>query len=409
VTSAPAPAAAPLSRRLVGLMAAAAGLVVANLYYAQPLLAQMGRDFRVGPGRAGLLVTVTQVGFAAGLLFIVPLGDRLERRRLITGVLGGTALALAALASAPTLPLLLAAAAAVGLTSVAVQLLVPFAATLAADRERGRVVGTVMSGLLLGVLASRTLAGLVGGALSWRAVYWLAAGAMVGLAMVLRRALPRSPPAVGLSYRGLLGSLPGLLRAEPVLRWRTVYGMAGFAAFSVFWTTMAFRLSRAPYHFPPAVIGLFGLVGLVGALAASVLGRVADRGWQRPATGLCLLLVGLSYGPILLGGHSLLWLVVGISLLDFGAQGSHILNQSQIYRLDPRARSRVTTVYMVGYFGGGAAGSAAAALLYAAAGWPAVCALGAGLGALGLVAWLAEGWRGLRLSRLSRPSRGRRS
>ncbi len=385
-------------------MAVAAGLVVANLYYAQPLLAQMGRDFHVGPGRAGLLVTVTQAGFTAGLLFLVPLGDRLERRGLITGVLWGTALALAVLGSAPTLPILLLAAAAVGLTSVAVQMLVPLAAALAAERERGRVVGTVMSGLLLGVLASRTLAGLVGGALSWRAVYWLAAGAMVGLAVVLRRALPRSRPTVALSYPRLLRSLPGLLRAEPVLRWRTLYGMAGFAAFNVFWTTMAFLLSRAPYRFPPAVIGLFGLVGVVGALAASVLGRVADRGWQRPATGVCLLLLGVGYGPILLGGHSVVWLVVGISLLDFGAQGTHILNQSQIYRLDPRARSRVTTVYMTGYFAAGAAGSAAAALLYSAGGWPVICALGAGCGALGLAGWLGEGW----WRRLSRSSPGRR-
>lgn len=285
MTATPPLAAPRMSRRLVAVLAVACGLAVANNYYAQPLLDTIARQFGVSTGTAGLVVTLTQVGYAAGLVFLVPLGDLLERRRLVVTVLAGTALALGAAAAAPSIAVLAATATLFGCTSVVAQILVPFAATLAADEERGAVVGAVMSGLLLGVLLARTVAGLVAEAVGWRSVYLVAALLMVGLAVVLRRELPRHRVETRLSYGGLLASVLRLVRAEPVLRLRSAYGALGFAAFSVLWTSIAFLLARPPFHYGEAQIGLFGLAGAAGAAANSVAGRLSDRGWTRPATG----------------------------------------------------------------------------------------------------------------------------
>lgn len=381
------------SRRQVLALATGAGASVANLYYAQPLLQEIARTFHAGAGAAGLVVTATQVGYAAGLLFLVPLGDLVERRRLVATVLVGTAGTLAAAAAAPTLPLFAAALLLVGIASVVAQVLVPFAADLAPDGERGRVVGTVMTGLLLGILLARTAAGLVAQAGGFRAIYALSAVLMVVMAALLRRALPEHKPAAAaarLGYPQLLRSISCLLRDLPVLRRRAAYGALLFASFSVFWTALAFLLSGPPYGYNQSTIGLFGLVGAAGALAASLAGRAGDRGLTRPATGFSIALTLASFALLAAGGRSLVALLAGILALDFGVQGAQVLNQGEIYRLRPDARSRITTAYMTCYFAGGALGSVGAGAAFQRWGWAGICAMGACFSALALTIWLTE-------------------
>src|SRR3954471_13877970 len=295
-----------MARRLVLVMAVATGLAVANNYYAQPLLATIARELGVSSGAAGSLITVSQDGYAVGLLAVVPLGDLLERRRLITSVLALSVLALLAAPASPNLLVLAAAGLLVGLTSVAAQIIVPFAASLAGEHERGAVVGTVMSGLLIGVLLARTVAGFVGDALGWRAIYVVAAVLMVGLVVVLRRELPEYRESAGASYPHLLRSVWRLVVEEPIVRYRSLYGACVFATFSVFWTTAAFLLSGPPYHYSDRVIGLFGLLGAAGAIAASAAGRLADRGWARRQTIVFLACALLAWIPIAMGAHHLL-------------------------------------------------------------------------------------------------------
>jgi predicted MFS family arabinose efflux permease len=379
-----------MSRRLVAVMAVATGVTVANTYYAQPLLHAIGETFGVGPATAGLIVTVGQIGYALGLVFLLPAGDLAERRRLITVICLGTALALAGAALAPTPAALLAAVAVVGLTSVVAQILVPFAASLASDDERGSVVGTVMSGLLLGMLLARTVAGYIAELAGWRTVYWVAAGLMVVTAAVLHRELPRYRERTGLSYPRLLASVGTILREEPVLRWRAVYGALAFGTFSVLWTSLTFLLAGPGYRLGEGTIGLFGLVGAAGAVMASLAGRLTDRGGARLLTGgtaACLLVSWVGIG---LGAHSVAALIAGILVLDVGVQGLHITNQSEIYRLRPDARSRINAAYMTAYFAGGAVASAASATVYGAAGWTGVSLLGAAFAAAACLVWVAQ-------------------
>lgn len=385
----PASATPRISGKLTLLLAVACGASVANLYYAQPLLSTIAHTFGTGSATAGLVVTFSQVGYAAGLAFLVPVGDLVSRRSLVPGVLVATAAALVAAAVAQSMPWLMVAAALAGAGSVAAQILVPLAATLADDADRGRVVGTVMSGLLLGILLARSAAGLVAGAAGWRVVYWAAAALTLVVAAVLSRQLPREAPRARIDYRSLLASTAGLFAAEPVLRRRAALGGLGFAAFSVFWTTAAFMLSSPPYRYSDTVIGLFGLVGAAGALCATFAGRVADKGLSAVATVAFAVAVAVSFAPIAAGRSSLLALIAGIVVLDIGVQGLQVTNQSVIYRLAPDARSRVNSAYMVCYFAGGAAGSAVAGVVYGSGGWGAVSALGAGAGALavGLGLW----------------------
>ncbi len=387
-----------LSPCLVWVFAVACGLVVANLYYAQPLLNTIATAFRSSSGTVGGVATLTQAGYALGLAFIVPLGDLLDRRRLVVGVLCETALALLLAAAASSIAMLAAASLLIGLTSVVAQVLIPFAASLADEAERGRVVGRVMSGLLVGILLARTVSGVIAqgasgvlGHAGWRAVYVIAAALMVALIAVLWRALPRPPRPEAQSYAQLLRSMGPLVREEPVLRRRAVYGALAFASFSVFWTSAAFLLARPPYRFGEGAIGLFGLVGVAGALCASLAGRLADRGLQRFATPAFLFTTVVAYGLMALGGTRLSALIVGVVLLDLGVQGTQITNQSEIYRLRPEASSRVTTIYMTTYFIGGAVGSATSAAAFGAAGWTGVCLLGAGYAGLTVLAWLTGG------------------
>ena len=377
---------------LTFIMAVACGVAVANIYYAQPLLETLSRQFDVSRGTAGLIVTMTQLGYAAGLILLVPLGDLLERRRLIVVISVMTSLALVGMATSPTIELFIMAALATGLTAVVAQILVPFAAHLAVESERGRVVGRVMTGLLLGILLARTVSGAIADVAGWRSVYWIAAGLMLCQALMLSRMLPREPGHTRLRYGRLLLSVLTLMREEALLRRRIFYGAMVFAAFSAFWTTMPFLLARPPYEFSDSVIGLFGLLGVAGALCASFAGHLHDRGASRIGTGVFLSLVALSFAVMGLFASHLVAIVIGIILLDLGVQGTQILNQSAIYGIRPEARSRITTAYMTCYFLGGAAGSAGAAYLYELAGWAGACALGSGFGLLGGLFWLTE-WR----------------
>jgi predicted MFS family arabinose efflux permease len=378
---------------MVLLLAVACGAAVANNYYAQPLLHTIATAFGVSEATAGLLVTAGQAGYAVGLALLVPLGDLLERRRLIARMLVLTAVAQTLAAAAPTFAVLASALALAGVTSVVAQIIVPMAASLASDNERGQVVGKVMSGLIIGILLARTVSGLIASVAGWRPVYVMAAVAMLLLAAVLYRALPEVEPSERISYRALLRSVLDLVREEPVLRQRMGLGAASLGCFSILWTPIAFLLSGPPYHYGTALIGLFGLAGLAGAAAAPAAGRLADRGRGRYATlGAIVILLG-SWSLIDLGAHSLAALIAGTIALDLGVQALHISNQSAIYALRPQARSRLNTAYMVAYFLGGAVLSAAASLVYSAAGWNGICALGALTAAAALWFWLATNRR----------------
>jgi len=392
-TTDPAVRRSGISRPLILLFAVSCGVSVANLYYAQPVLDDITKSFGTSSGTAGLVVTVAQIGYAIGLALLVPLGDLLTRRWLVPLVLTVTAVGLAVSASAPSIGVLIAVGLVVGAGSVAAQILVPMAASLADEEHRGHVVGMVMSGLLMGILLARTVSGIVAQASSWRVVYVMAAGMTLVLAVVLFRRLPGEGDRPRLGYGTLLRSAARLLATESTLRRRALFGALGFAAFSVFWTTMAFLLAGAPYHYDDLTIGLFGLVGASGALCANVAGRWADRGWTRATTLAFAGLVLASFLPLWWGRHDLTMLIVGIVLLDVGVQGLQVTNQSIIYRLAPDARSRVNSAYMVCYFVGGAIGSALGSSVYESHRWAGVCVLGAAIGAVATVAALADGLR----------------
>jgi predicted MFS family arabinose efflux permease len=371
-----------LSRGLVTLMAVATGAVVANLYYAQPILHEVARDFRSGAGPASLIITCTQVGYAAGLLLVVPLGDLYARRTLVTRIFGVAALALLACALAPTLWFFGVASVAVGCASVAGQVMIPFAADLAPAERRGRVVARIMTGLLLGILLARTVSGVVAQLAGWRSIYFMSAGLMVVFALVLRQVLPTEGARPHQSYGNLVASSIRLLVDEPALRRRAWHGACAFACFSILWTSIAFLLSGSPYRYSSAVIGLFGLVGAGGILAANLAGKLADA----KRSGLSTLVAGVllvgSFALLWMGRTSLIALIVGIVVLDIGTQGMQITNQAIIYALRPDARSRINSAYMVCYFIGGATGSLLAGTVYASDGWSGVCLLGGGFGLL---------------------------
>ncbi|MGP8007554.1 MAG: MFS transporter [Acidimicrobiales bacterium] len=384
---------------MVVLFAVSCGISAANLYYAQPLLPSIAKTFHVPSGTATLVVTGAQVGYGIGLALLVPLGDVLVRRRLVPGILLIAAIALFVAAAAPDVVVLIAAVAVAGICSVAAQILVPFAAHLADDRTRGRVVGTVMSGLLLGILLARTFSGLIAQVAGWRAVYVAAGVVVLGLVALLAGTLPGEGPRPHLVYRELLGSVVVLLRTEPLLRLRSALGALVFAAFNVLWTSLAFLLAKPPYGYGEAVIGLFGLLGAGGALAASFSGRLSDRGHERAVTGGSLMVIVASFGLLFLGSDHLWALLVGILLADLGIQAVHIQNQQLIFGIDPAARSRLNTGYMVTYFIGGAIGSATTGMAYSAGGWSAVVELGLGYSGAALVVWVLSRVPGVRRPR----------
>ncbi|MFW0767325.1 MFS transporter [Trabulsiella odontotermitis] len=379
-----------LSPALIALMSVATGLAVASNYYAQPLLDTIARAFSLSAGQAGFIVTAAQLGYAAGLLFLVPLGDMFERRGLIVTMTLLAAGGMLITASSQSLTLMIIGTALTGLFSVVAQILVPLAATLATPDKRGKVVGTIMSGLLLGILLARTVAGLLASLGGWRTVYWVASALMVLMALALWRGLPKIKQENHLNYPQLLGSIFHLFAGEKLLLTRALLGCLTFANFSILWTSMAFLLAGAPFHFSEGVIGLFGLAGAAGALGARPAGGLTDKGKSHLTTTVGLILLLLSWIAIWFGHVSVLALIIGILILDLTVQGVHITNQTVIYRIKPEARNRLTAGYMTSYFIGGAAGSLLSASAWQHAGWTGVCLAGAVVAALNLLVW----WRG---------------
>lgn len=386
----PAKRSPSVPNRLVLLMSVCTGMSVGSLYYAQPLLESIRRSLHMGTGSAGFIVSITQIGYISGLVLLVPLGDMFVRRRLIPLMGVGLAVCLALVSLAPSAALLLAGSLAVGALSVTAQITVAYAASLASDADRGRIVGRVMSGLLLGILLARTAAGYLAELGGWRTPFRVAAVLTAVLALVMWRSLPDDPVQHRASYGRVLVSIPLLLREEPTILLRSLYGAAAFGAFNALWTPLAFLLSGHPYHYSTSTIGLFGLLGVAGAMTASAAGHFADRGHANTMTLTTSAVMLVSWVPIVLGRHSLAALIVGIVILDFAVQGLHITNQSLIYRLRPEARSRITSAYMSLYFVGGVVGSVAASAAYSSGGWAATSAVGAAFGALTVGLWLAS-------------------
>lgn len=377
-----------LTPRLAGLMAIGSGLSAASNYYVQPLLDMLSKTFGLTSLEAGLIVTVAQLGYLAGLILVVPLGDHHNRRNLLTLTTALTAAGLLAMALSPGFGVMLGFAVLVGLTSVTAQILVPLAAHLATPEKRGSAVSTVMSGLLIGILLARTFAGLLAEWGGWRSVYVVAAMLMATFSVACYRMLPRIAPTSQTTYRALYLSILHLFRDEPVLRRRGFLGMLSYGVFGILWTSMAFMLANR-FHYNEGVIGLFGLFGAVGAVAAKFAGRIADKGWARLGTGFFTLATLASWILLYEGQFSIWYFAFGVVLVDLGIQGAHISNQSEIYRLHPEKRSRLTTGYMSCYFLGGAMGSAGSATAYSIAGWNGVCAIGAAVSLLGLLFWAA--------------------
>ncbi|MDH1320807.1 MFS transporter [Enterobacter bugandensis] len=379
-----------LSPALILLMSVATGLAVASNYYAQPLLDTIARAFDLSASSAGFIVTAAQLGYAAGLLFLVPLGDMFERRMLIVSMTLLAAGGMLITASSQSLTMMIVGTALTGLFSVVAQILVPLAATLASPEKRGKVVGTIMSGLLLGILLARTVAGLLASLGGWRTVYWVASVLMVVMALALWCGLPKVKQENHLNYPQLLASVFSLFTQDKLLRTRALLGCLTFANFSILWTSMAFLLAAPPFNYSEGVIGLFGLAGAAGALGARPAGGLADKGKSHMTTTAGLILLLLSWAAIWYGHVSVLALIVGILVLDLTVQGVHITNQTVIYRVKPEARNRLTAGYMTSYFIGGAAGSLISASAWQHAGWSGVCGIGALVAALNLVVW----WRG---------------
>ncbi len=363
----------------------ACGASVATIYYNQPLLLEIARTFHVPASTGGIVSVATQLGYAAGILLFVPLGDVAERRRLILRLFAAVSLALAAAGLAPSFWILVAASVAIGMTAGVTHIMVPMAPELAEPGQSGRAIGTVMTGLLVGILLGRALAGSIAELLGWRAVFLLAALLTSLFVPLLRWRLPLAPPLRPLPYRAALLSLWDLFRREPVLRQASLVGALAFSAFIAFWTNLTFLLGSPHYRLGAAVAGSFGLLGAAGAAVAAPVGRLADRRGSHVALTLALSVLVFAYAILFLFGYHLAGLIAGVIVLDVGQQGMQISNQTRIFSLSLGARSRINTVYMIFYFVGGALGSAASALAWSRYQWNGVCAFGVVMLAL---AWL---------------------
>ena len=383
-----------MRRALTFVLALACGLTVANLYYSQPLLDLVAGTFGVSQGAATVVVTLTQAGYAAGLLFLLPLGDLVENRKLTTRLLIGTAGALLLAALSPAYTMFLIVSVLVGVTSVVAQILVPLAAHLAPPEQRGALVGKVMSGLLLGILLARTVSSLVAEVWGWRAIYFISAALMIGLAVLLHRMLPVRSPDHTAGYRSLLRSVGTLARQEPALRRRALTQATMFGAFTAFWTAIGYELIDE-HGFSQAQIAVFALIGAGGALAAPVAGKIADRGYGCAASGAALALASLMAVVAAAGHRSVVVLAIAGVLLDFAVQGHQVMSQHEIYALRGDARARLNTVFMTTVFTGGAIASALTGALHHRFGWTGACVLAAVLPLIGLAVWST----GLRSSR----------
>ncbi|MGE8358987.1 MFS transporter [Pseudomonas sp.] len=380
-----------LTRGLVLLFAFCCGAIVANLYYAQPIVELIAPSVGLSAQSASLIVSLTQIGYAAGLLLLVPLADLVENRKLMIGtaIIAAAGLLAAGLSSEPNL--FLALSLLIGFSSVSVQMLIPLAAHLAPEESRGRVVGNIMGGLLLGILLARPLSSLVADHFGWRMVFIAAALLMLAIILVIALTIPSRTPTHKATYGQLMGSLLTLLRNQPVLRQRAFYQGLVFASFSLFWTVAPIELARH-HGLSQTQIALFALVGAIGAFAAPMAGRLADAGHTRKASVVALLVASLSF---LIGWGGVGYSVIGLALtgifLDFAAQMNMVLGQREVYALDPASRARLNALYMTSIFIGGAIGSALGSPLYEALGWPAIVMAGAALPAIALVALLAGG------------------
>lgn len=378
----------PLTRSVTLLFAIACGMSVANIYFAQPLLDELSYEFNLDYAVIGILITVTQIFYALGLLLLVPLGDLLNQRRLIIGQMAISVAALVIVGTASSGAMLFAGLALVGLLAVVTQTIVAFVATVAAPAERGRAVGMVTSGIVIGILLARTISGVLKDLAGWRSVYLVSAALMLFVVYALYKVLPNVERKVKtLSYSQLLKSVLVLFLQERLLRVRAVLAMLIFTAFSILWTPLVLPLSAPPLSLSHSAIGAFGLVGVVGALAAAKAGKLADRGYGQRTTGIALSLLLLSWLPISYTERSLFALVIGIILLDLAVQAVHVTNQSMIFALRPQARSRMVAGYMIFYSIGSAAGSIASTYIYAQYGWHGVCVLGASVSAVALIFW----------------------
>lgn len=384
-----------IPRWMVMLLAAACGIIVANLYYAQPLIGPISEATGISPGAAGLIVTLTQVGYGLGLLFIVPMGDLFENRKLVLWGMALTCVSLAGAALARNAAQLFASVLAIGLFSVGAQVLVPYAAHFSLPHTRGRAVGSVMSGLLLGILLARPLASLVADLFGWHAIFGLSALLVAALSLVLSRYLPVRRPPAGMHYLALLGSMWVLVKTTPVLRRRAFYHAMMFAAFSLFWTASPLWLASPAFGMSQKEIALFAFAGVLGVVAAPFAGRIADRGWSRPATGIALACGALAFVlPQLAHGGGREWslaMLLGLALLlDCAVSANLVLSQRAIYALGSEVRSRLNGLFVAAFFIGGALGSGLGGWIYARAGWTGVTWLGIAFPLLALLYYLTE-------------------
>lgn len=383
-----------MSAALTFIMAAACGLIVANLYYAQPLAGPIATAIGLPPHLTGLIVTLTQIGYGIGLLFIVPLGDLVENRRLIITMIGAATIALVAAGlSTAAIPFLLASLA-IGLASSAVQMIVPFAASLAPEEHRGRVVGNVVSGLMIGIMMARPVASFITGLSSWHTIFYLSAAVMIALGFILATRLPKRVPHTKMSYGGLIASLGTLYATQPVLRRRAFYQFCQFAAFSLFWTVTPLVLAGPAFHLSQAGIAIFALVGVAGAIASPIAGRLADRDLGKPATALGILSVAIAFliTHIAPEGSTIALLLLGFAavLLDFGVAMTLVISQRAIYSLGAELRSRLNGLFMATFFVGGALGSAVGAWAFAEGGWLFASTIGIALPVVALAYFLGE-------------------
>ncbi|MDX6044300.1 MFS transporter [Bacillus paranthracis] len=362
-----------ISSGLIILLATACGIIVANLYYAQPLIGLISNEIGLSNSSAGLIVTLTQIGYVVGLLFLVPLGDIVENKKLILILLFLSAFALISMVFVKSATLLLIASFFIGLGSVAAQVLVPLVSYLSSENARGRVVGNVMSDLLLGIMLARPISSLVADMWGWNAIFALSATVIIVLAFVLSKVLPTRKPKAKTNYIALLNSMWQLLRTTPILRRRAIYHACVFGAFSLFWTTVPLLLSSPAFHFSQTAIALYALVGITGAIAAPIGGRLADLGWTRPATGIALTVVIISLIlPLFIQSSSpfgIAVLVIAAILLDMGVSANLVLSQRLIFSLSPEIRSRLNGLFMAIFFLGGAVGSFIGGWAYALGGW----------------------------------------
>jgi predicted MFS family arabinose efflux permease len=368
-----------LSKWNIAIMALCTGLIVANIYYCQPLVVLISREFNVSESNAGQVTFFTQIGYALGLLFCVPLGDKLERKKQILFMTGAAVAALCAAALSVNIGMLKITGLIIGFTSIVPQLILPLAAHLAAPERRGKVIGVIMSGLLIGILLSRTLSGIIGEHFGWRAMFWIAGGMTFVMMITILFTFPQSKPSFNGSYGALMRSVFTLIRDQPLLREASFINACAFGVFGLFWTTSVFLLSNPPYNFGSDVIGLMGLAAATGALGAPLIGRIADKKNPRIAIGYGIACILAGYIIFWFFRNSLIGVIIGIVLLDLGLQGVHVSNQTRVYALLPEARNRMNTVYMTMSFIGTSLGSGIGLLVWDINKWAGVCMAGVGI------------------------------